>query len=132
MPVMPQIIVLSKDAFDDALLSAIKHFTSPDRVTENPLLRSRIVLENERLTNTTPAVKVLQQIIQATAEQLKANPKEEKFYRAVYRTYLNPASSQERAAELLDLPFSTYRRHLKSGLDRIREILWQRELSGGK
>lgn len=132
LPTIPQVIVLSKDAFDEAVLTSIKHFTSPDRLTGNPLLRSRLVLEYERSTNTTSSIEVLQQLIQTAAEQLKVNPKEEKFYRAVYRTYLHPAVSQERAAELLDIPFSTYRRHLKSGIDRIREILWQRELAGGK
>jgi len=131
-PVIPQVIVLSKDAFDNAILSALKNFTSPDRLLGNPLLRSRLVMESERLTNTTPPVEVLQQTIQTAVEQLKTNPKEEKLYRAVYRTYLNPASSQERAAELLDLPFSTYRRHLKSGLDRVQELLWWRELAGGR
>ena len=132
LPAMPQIIVLSKDAFDEAVQAAIKQFTAPDRLQGNPLLRSRLVQEDERSTSTATAVEVLQEVIQAAAEQLQANPKEEKFYRAVYRTYLHPAISQERAAELLDIPFSTYRRHLKSGLERIQDILWQRELAGGR
>jgi len=29
-----------------------------------------------------------------------------------------------------NLPFSTFRRHLKSGVERVIEILWQRELQG--
>jgi long-chain acyl-CoA synthetase len=33
-------------------------------------------------------------------------------------------------AELLDLPFSTYRRHLKAGLTRVAELLWQKEIGG--
>ena len=36
--------------------------------------------------------------------------------------------TQEQAAELLDLPFSTYRRHLKAGLDQITDYLWGREI----
>ncbi|EKE97758.1 MULTISPECIES: class I adenylate-forming enzyme family protein [unclassified Tolypothrix] len=51
------------------------------------------------------------------------------LYRVIHRTYLQPAPTQETAAELLDLPFSTYRRHLKAGMTRIAEILWQREIS---
>jgi hypothetical protein len=46
------------------------------------------------------------------------------------RTYLEPAATQEVAAELLDLPFSTYRRHLKSGLERLCAWLWEGELYG--
>jgi len=44
------------------------------------------------------------------------------------RIYLRPAGTQEGAAQDLDLPISTYRRHLARGLDRVVEWLWQREL----
>jgi predicted DNA-binding protein (UPF0251 family) len=43
---------------------------------------------------------------------------------------LHPVPTQEQAAELLDLPFSTFRRHLKHGVTRVAEILWQWELEG--
>jgi hypothetical protein len=46
------------------------------------------------------------------------------------RTFLRPAPTQERAAELLGLPFSTYRRHRNRGVERIVAWLWQRELYG--
>ena len=46
------------------------------------------------------------------------------------RTYLRPAPTQEAAAELLGLPFSTYRRHLSQGVGRIVAWLWDRELYG--
>ncbi len=49
---------------------------------------------------------------------------------AVYHPYLQPAPTQEQAAELLDVPFSTYRQHLKSGWQRIAEMLWQAEVGG--
>jgi hypothetical protein len=51
-----------------------------------------------------------------------------KFYRAVYHTYLQPAVTQEQAAEVLDLPFSTYRRHLRSGIEELTARLWAREI----
>ena len=38
--------------------------------------------------------------------------------------------TQEQAAELLDLPFSTYRRHLKTGMEQLTQMLWQREIGG--
>jgi hypothetical protein len=73
-------------------------------------------------------VTVLQDLIADTAEQLKSSPKELKYHRAVYHTYLQPAPTQAKAAELLDLPIGTFRRHLKSGIERITEILWQLEV----
>jgi hypothetical protein len=52
------------------------------------------------------------------------------LYHALHHTYFEPAPTQETAAELLDLPFSTYRYHLTNGIRRITEWLWQRELYG--
>jgi len=59
---------------------------------------------------------------------LQASPRLVKFHRALYHTYLQPAATQEQAAEVLDLPFSTYRRHLRSGIEELTSRLWLREL----
>jgi len=40
-------------------------------------------------------------------------------------------ATQEHVAELLDLPFSTYRRHLKAGVARVADALWSREIGSG-
>jgi hypothetical protein len=66
--------------------------------------------------------------LREAAAALTGNPKDEKLYRAIRQTYLEPAPTQERAAELLDLPFSTYRYHLANGVKRIVDGLWRREL----
>lgn len=75
-----------------------------------------------------PSPQLLQKLIQEAAASLTANPKDEKFYRAIYHTYLKPAHNQETVAELLDLPLGTYRYRLARGIERIVEWLWQREL----
>jgi hypothetical protein len=69
-------------------------------------------------------------LLKQAAEQMRERAKENKFYRAVYHTYIQPAATQEQAAELLDVPFSSYRRHLKLGMLRITQILWQAEVGG--
>jgi hypothetical protein len=61
---------------------------------------------------------------------LQATPRDVKSYRALYHTYINPGPTQEQVADLLDVPFSTFRRHLKTGVARLAELLWQRELQG--
>ncbi len=70
----------------------------------------------------------MQDILRRVCETLQNSPRETKLYRAVYHTYISPAPTQEQAAELLDLPFSTYRRHLKEGMARIVELLWEWEV----
>ncbi len=127
------LIVLSEPEFREALRQALQHYTRPDALASNLLLRSRMV--TERLgSNPRPAdrFETLRAILSDSASALQDNPRDEKLYRALDRTYFHPAATQEAAAELLDLPFSTYRRHLTAGIQRLTEILWQKEISSGK
>lgn len=71
-------------------------------------------------------IEALCTLLDDTAERLAVDPRDEKYYRAVHRTYLKPAPTQEQAAEQLGVPFSTFRRHLNQGLDRVSDILWDR------
>ncbi|WP_138505388.1 ATP-binding protein [Nostoc sp. PA-18-2419] len=145
-PVGEPLLVLSQPEFVEAVQNALRNFSCPDVLQNNPLMRSRSVHEmlsglvkeqvatkasvNENPLDTLgERVNALQNLVKQAVEYLQSSPRDEKLYRAVYRTYLNPAPTQEQAAELLDLPFSTYRRHLKAGMTRVTDILWQREIS---
>lgn len=128
-PAAEPIVVLSEPEFAAAVQEALRSYVRPDALRGNPLLQSRLVLESaEAGTGPRERLAALQSLIKQAAESLQATPREAKFYRALYHTYFQPAPTQEQAAELLDLPFSTYRRHLKSGIDRVLEVLWQKEL----
>ena len=124
------IVVLSEPEFAVAVRDALRDYNRLDALSGNPLVQSRLIMETSANTTRTERATQLQNLIQTAAEQLKSSPRELKFFRALHRTYLQPAETQEQVAELLDLPFSTYRRHLKTGIDRVVEILWQRELHG--
>jgi len=71
----------------------------------------------------------LQELLRETAVALQNTPRQAKLYRALRYTYIQPAPTLEKAAELLAMPFSTYRRHLRSGIQYVTERLWQLELS---
>ncbi|WP_337870588.1 AAA family ATPase [Meiothermus sp.] len=116
------LVVLSQPEFEEAVKNALRDFVRPDALAYSPLLRSRLLPE--------PTPKALRSALWEAAQTLKASPKDEKLYRALERTYLEPAATQELAAESLNLPFSTYRRHLVGAVERVVELLWQRELSG--
>jgi hypothetical protein len=73
-------------------------------------------------------VESLRAVLREAASTLQSNPRDEKLFRALDHTYFHPAPTQEAAAEQLDLPFSTYRRHLTAGIQRLTEILWQQEI----
>jgi hypothetical protein len=119
--------VLSEPEFMDAVRQALRDFRRPAALARNPLLRSRLVSER---SGGAAAPATLQALIREAAERLTGTPREQKLYRALHHTYLEPAATQEMAAELLDLPFSTYRYHLAAAIARVSEYLWRLELHG--
>jgi hypothetical protein len=121
------IIVLSHPEFATAVRQALRDYARPDRLAGNALLSSRLVTER---TEDQSASETLRQLVRLSAEELNTHPRDQRLYRALYRTFLNPAATQERAADLLGLPFSTYRAHLRAGTERVTEVLWQQELYG--
>ncbi len=120
-------VVLSQPEFRDAVRRAYRDFTRPDALATNPLMRSRVALGG-RSEGGDPGT--LQALLREAVESLNAHPRDQKLYRALWHTFIEPAPSQEAAAEILDLPFSTYRRHLSAGIERVTEWLWRRELYG--
>jgi hypothetical protein len=123
----PQLLLLSRTEFAEAVRQALRNYTRPDRLATNPLMRSRLVVD-ETGSDSPPAA--LQALLRTATATLTANPKDAKLHRALWHTYLEPAPTQEQAAELLGLPFNTYRYHLAKGIERVADWLWQRELTG--
>jgi AAA domain-containing protein len=135
-PAAEPVIFLSQDDFAKAVKQALQEFTRPDGLAGNPLLSSRLVseaAENRDVLSgskgTKERIEILMSRIKEAADTLRLHPRDEKLFRALDQTYLHPAATQEAAAELLDLPFSTYRRHLTTGVQRLTEILWRQEAS---
>lgn len=125
------LVVLSHAEFAAAVREALRDFTRLDALQANPLLRSRLVAEQAGSNAGAVArAGVLQVLVKEVVEALQSSPRQAKLFQALYHTYLQPVSTQEKAAELLDLPFSTYRRHLTEGITRATELLWQREIGG--
>jgi hypothetical protein len=126
-----RILVLEAGEFAAAVHEALKQFTRPLLLRSSPLLQSRLVIERVGLdADDATRVGALQTALREAAESLQASARDMRYYRVLHHTYFQPAATQESAAELLDLPFSTYRRHLKSALERVTEVLWQQEIEG--
>lgn len=120
--------VLTREEFSVALRDALREFARPDALRTNPLLQSRLVRAQAGAGATIEAqVAALRALLAETVGLLQGPPRETKLYRVLLRTYLQPAPTQEVAAELLDLPFSTYRRHLQAGIARVADLLWARD-----
>ena len=102
---------LDRAAFADAVRAALRDLHRPDRLGASPL------------TGTALGPDVREHLVAAVG-RVGEEPKGEVLRRVLDRTYLRPAPSQEAAAEVLGLPFSTYRRHLGRAVERVVELLW--------
>jgi hypothetical protein len=125
VPAPPAAIALSQPEFAAAVRAALRDLHRPDALAANPLVHTRAVADR----GGSPADAVCGLVEDAVAA-LRGDPRDTKLARALERTYLRPAPTQEAAAELLGLPFSTYRGHLARGVERVTGWLWQRELYG--
>ena len=120
-------LALSQPEFAEAVRRGLRDLHRPGALAANPLLRSRVVRD---ACGDDPPSDALARLLDQAVDALRADPRDDKLLRALDRTYLRPSTTQEAAAELLGLPFSTYRGHLSRGLERVFEWLWQRELYG--
>jgi hypothetical protein len=125
------VLVLGEPEFAAAVKRALRDHSRPDRLRQNPLLRCRLV--TSRAAETAPVaarVAELRRLLEEAAVDALATEPDQRLQRVLVRAYLSPAPSLERAAEVLDLPSSTFRRLLGTATGRVTAILWQRELDG--
>lgn len=122
-------VVLSQDEFADAVKHALRHLHDRTALSANPLIGSAMVQDLvQRGEPPRQPDEVLRDLILAAADALRADPRAGNLHRVLDRTFLRPAPSQEKAAEILDVPFSTYRRHRDRAVDAVTRWLWDREL----
>ena len=116
--------MLSRSEFKDGVKEALRHYVRADVLAKNALLGSALIT---RSTMGGDPSNVLRTVIVETARTLFDHQRDQKIYGALDLTYFNPVSKQEAAAERLGVSFSTYRRSLAAGAERLAEWLWQQE-----
>jgi hypothetical protein len=109
---------LSRAAFGEAVRSALPNVHRLDRLAGCPLVGSRIGADATEVRAT----------ILAAVGRLAGEPKGDQLRAVLNRTYVRAAPNQEAAAEVLGLPFSTYRRHLGRAVEQVTEVLWSMEI----
>ncbi|WP_037604129.1 ATP-binding protein [Streptacidiphilus rugosus] len=125
----PATRLLSHEDFAAAVRLALRGLGRAGGLSDTPLLHSRLLADHVGGAADDPAqdADALRTVLLDAAGRLRASPLDRNAYRALHHTYLQPAPSQQRAAEILALPMSTYRRHLAKGVERLTELLWQQE-----
>lgn len=116
-------VPLSRPAFAAAVAAALPQVRRPDRLADSPLLGTALIPAGAG----DPAAALRTSLLSAVSA-MGAEPRGAEHERVLRRTYVTGAPSQEAAAEMLDLPFSTYRRHVSRAVERLVEILWAVEI----
>lgn len=127
-PTETPLVVLSEADFQNAVRDALRDYTNDLALRRNPLLRSPLVTRRAGAgIDIAQRVAALRSLMEASAQAMTASPRLARAHRALYHTYFQPVATQEQTAERLDLPFSTYRRHLAEGIAELTRSLWRQE-----
>ena len=124
-----QVVVLSETEFSESVAEALRHFHNNNVLIQNPLVRAKFVMSAAG-SNASDAERVafLKEKILAVVKEIEESLLDGKYHRVLYRSFVNPVGSQEKTADFLNMSFSTYRRYLSAGTQRVAEILWGWEL----
>lgn len=124
-----QVLVLSEAEFAESAADALKNFHNAGQLQQNPLIRSKMVVQ-ESGSDASDAVRIglLKGKITLILKEIEESPIDGKFHRVLYRSFINPVGSQEKTADFLNMSFSTYRRYLQAGVQRVTEMMWQMEI----
>ncbi|MFJ9592167.1 ATP-binding protein [Streptomyces virginiae] len=124
VPVPSAPSALSRNAFDQAVREALAHWRDPNAFAACALMRTRLAADLG------DPVADLRTLLRESVDDLAGDPRGVRARDALAAGYLSGVPTQEGAARRLGLPYGTYRRHLRQGLDLLSEALWQRELTG--
>ena len=114
---------LSRDAFAVAVRAALRDLHRPDVLAASPLVGTRLAVGLDG-----PSPEALRATLVEAVARLGRDARHAGLCRVLDRTFVRAAPTQEAAAEVLGLPFSTYRRHLGRAIDVLTDLLWAVEI----
>ncbi|MFI9835011.1 hypothetical protein ACIHIX_45925 [Streptomyces sp. NPDC051913] len=120
----PRATVFSRASFDDAVHDALRTWHQRERLADNPLLHAAFVVQSSG-----DPEKILRALIVQAVEAIGQDPRAKWQRAAVWATYLNGENTQQAVARELSVSFSTYRRYLKRGVERVCWYLWEHEMT---
>ncbi|WP_330352255.1 AAA family ATPase [Streptomyces chartreusis] len=123
-PAAPGPSGFSRTAFDQAVREALTHWRDPAEFAACALTRTRLAAD------LADPVGELRALLRQAVDDLAGDPRGVRAREALTAGYFSGAPTQEAAARRLSLPYGTYRRHVRQGLDLLCEALWQQELHG--
>lgn len=126
-------MLLTHQEFASAVKRGLKHYHRGDRLVENPLINTLLVLQHSGTSATTDErVEALRELLEEACHSLGETGGDRRHVEILERTYLQAQPKKQKAiADELDMAYSTLRHHLGRALDRVIEHLWaaERELT---
>lgn len=110
------------ESYAAAVRHALRHYCRPLQLAASPLA-DHWGLEGAEAGQVASA---LRELLDEALASLSEHPRDRKLHRALHAAYFSPAGSLERAAETLDLSFSTFRYRLAKGEQHLVRWLWRR------
>src|SRR3984893_10731633 len=93
-------LLVTRSEFESAVKDALRHYTQADLLAGSALLHASLI---RRAAAGVPTPQVLRALLAETAKTLFAGERDQRLYRILDLTYLNPAPKQEAAADRLGL-----------------------------
>ncbi|MEV6596656.1 ATP-binding protein [Actinoplanes sp. NPDC051346] len=121
-PGKPEPSAISRTTFDQAVREALVHWRDDGAFAACALMRVRLAAD------LTDPVAELRALLRQAVDELAQDPRGVRARDALTAGYFSGAPTQEAAARRLGMPYGTYRRHLRQGLDLLCGALWQQEL----
>lgn len=111
-----------------ALRHALRNFTRSDRLTMNPLLKTRLSMtpRGDGKAN----IETLRANMIDASKTFLVSPKTACYHDILHHSYFCPMASQLDAAHALNMAPSTFYRHLATAIELLTDILYQRLLEG--
>ncbi|MFF5217703.1 AAA family ATPase [Micromonospora sp. NPDC000442] len=110
--------------FDQSVRETLQNWRSRRAFALSDLLTSRLVADAD------DPVAELRALMQRTVDEIGQDARTIKAREALVATYFSGAPTQEAAARRAGMSFSTYRRHLRQGIDMVCSALWDLQLRG--
>ncbi|MBL1098442.1 ATP-binding protein [Streptomyces coffeae] len=124
VPAEPGPSAVSRAEFGQAVREALAHWRDPATFAACALMRARLAAD------LIDPAEELRALLRQAVDDLARDPRGVRARDALTASYFSGAPTQEAAARRLSLPYGTYRRHLRQGLDLLCEALWQQESHG--